>query len=248
MIPEMQQKEHFNKLATLYEAHYGDHCSQQYRLKFVYEPMFDGIELSGMKVLEAMSGSGETTAYLLARGSQVTGLDISTQGINLFRKRWPKCDSICRSILDSGLPDNSYDCIVSIGGLHHLQPNAGKAVSEIHRILKKGGRFCFSDPHTGSMPDMVRRFWYRHDHFFADNEASVHLEALKEEFATRFRFIKEVYMGNIAYLLVFNSMIFRIPLRLKPLFTPPLIVLESIINRFQGRLSSCFAVSQWQKK
>ncbi len=247
-MSEKEQKILFNEIASLYEAHYGDACSQQYRQRFINEPMFDGISLSGKKVVEAMSGSGETTGYLLSKGARVTGIDLSVAGINSFKKRWPGCSAICASILNTGFKNNAYDCVVSVGGLHHLHPSLDKAVSEIHRILKPGGYFCFSEPHTGSAPDLIRRYWYRHDNFFADNEAAINLKKLKDRFSSGFTFEKEIYMGNIAYLFVLNSLIFRIPVRIKPFYTPALLRLESMINRFQGKFLSCFAISGWRKK
>src|SRR5882672_9509044 len=78
---EQLQQEHYDKIADQYEAHYSDACSLEYRRKFIYEPMFAGLDLSGMKVLDAMCGSGQTTEYLLSRGALVTGLDLSSEVI-----------------------------------------------------------------------------------------------------------------------------------------------------------------------
>jgi 2-polyprenyl-3-methyl-5-hydroxy-6-metoxy-1,4-benzoquinol methylase len=61
---ELQQQQHYDEIAAAYEAHYSDEWSVEYRRRFIYEPMFAGIELSGMKVLDAMCGSGQTTSYL----------------------------------------------------------------------------------------------------------------------------------------------------------------------------------------
>ena len=68
---EQLQQDHYDQIADEYEAHYSDACSLEYRRKFIYEPMFEGIDLSGMKVLDAMCGSGQTTEYLLSRGALV---------------------------------------------------------------------------------------------------------------------------------------------------------------------------------
>lgn len=64
---EQLQKLHYDRIGTDYESHYGDAGSQQYRERFIHEPMFAGIELAGLNVLEPMSGSGQTTEYLLSR-------------------------------------------------------------------------------------------------------------------------------------------------------------------------------------
>src|ERR1700755_3473431 len=76
---ELLQQAHYDRIAADYETHYSDEWSVEYRRRFIYEPMFDGLRLEGMQVLDAMCGSGQTTSFLLARGTSVTGLDISNE-------------------------------------------------------------------------------------------------------------------------------------------------------------------------
>ena len=114
--------------------------------------------------------------------------------------------------------------------------------------MRPGGYFCFAEPHAGSLPELFRRQWYKHDSLFADNEAGIDMRALKNEFSSTFKFKSESYAGNAAYLLVLNSMVFRIPVSLKSFYAPALMAVESVINKLQGELSSCFVVAQWQKK
>jgi SAM-dependent methyltransferase len=248
LASEQLQKEHYDRISSAYEAHYSDAASTEYRRRFIYDPMFAGLNLAGMQVLDAMCGSGQTTEYLLAHDAIVTGLDISTEVIDSFKVRWPACHAERRSLLHSGFADNSFDCVTVVGGLHHIHPNVIAAVQEIQRILKPGGYFCFMEPHSGSLPDIVRRFWYKHDHFFSDNEASIDLERLERDFSLRFTPIRVQHLGNIAFLLVLNSLIFRIPVPAKRFYSPALLALESAINKLQGKLTSCFVIAQWQKQ
>ena len=67
------------------------------------------------------------------------------------------------------------------------------------------------EPHSGSLPDVVRKVWYRFDRFFSDNEAAIDVGRLQEDFRNAFELKKADYLGNIAFLLVLNSLIFRIP-------------------------------------
>ena len=244
---ERQQQQHYDTIAADYEAHYSDEWSVEYRRRFIYEPMFAGLNLAGLQVLDAMCGSGQTTSYLLARGANVTGLDISNEVIDTFQSRWTSANVVKRSLLDSGLPDNSFDCVAVVGGLHHIHPNMKAAVREIHRVLKPGGHFCFMEPHSGSLPDVVRKVWYRFDRFFSDNEAAIDVGVLQRDFRKSFELRKVDYLGNIAFLLVLNSLIFRIPPKSKKLFAPLLMKLEPLINKLQTKLTSCFVVTQWQK-
>ena len=245
---DQKQKVLFDRLAAQYELHYSDKWSLQYRDRFFYGPLFKGIELTGRRVLEAMCGSGQTTFYLREHGAKVTGLDISSGQIEFFRKRWTDCDGVCGSIFDTGFEDGSFDCVVVVLGMHHLHPQVEKAIDEIHRILKPGGHFCFIEPHAGSLPDVLRKIWYRLDtELFERNEGAIDIAHLESINTQRFQFVKTQYMGNAAYIFVLCSLILRIPVRLKKFYAPLLLKVESLIGRFQGKKLSCLAIGQWRK-
>jgi SAM-dependent methyltransferase len=160
------QRSHYDKIGYKYELHYSDECSQRYRKLFINEPMVEGVDLSHLNVLEAMSGSGQTTQFLSERGAKVTGLDISPKSIGRFLKRSPNCRAICASIFNTKIRDHSFDCVVIVGGLHHLHPRVNEAVDEIYRILKPGGYFLFMEPHNRSFLNLFRKLWYKFDNLF----------------------------------------------------------------------------------
>lgn len=242
------QRELFANITRRYEKHFGDKYSSQYRDLFINVPLLKGIDLAGKKVLDVMCGSGALTRALLDRGAIVTGLDISKEQIGLFRGKWPMCEGICASIFDSGIADDSFDCAVIIGGLHHLHPRASEAVGRIYRLLKPGGHFCFCEPHKGSIPDHFRRIWYSLDKLIGKNEAAIDLRGLKREFGDRFSFLSETYAGGIAFLFVYNSMVFRLPTPLKNMIAAPLINTEKAMAGLSTRMLSCIAISQWRKR
>jgi SAM-dependent methyltransferase len=249
MHAEGTQREHYNRIGADYEAQYGDPDGLAYREQFLYEPLVATLDLQGRKVLEGLSGSGHATEYLLKRKKAlVTGLDISDEAIASFKTRWPDCEAICASMTKSGLPDESFDCIVVVMGLHHLHPHLGDALHEVHRLLRKGGTFCFVEPHKESSFNQWRGIWYRHDSLFAENEESLDIEGLKREFKDLFEFKAEKHVGSIAYLLVLNSMIFRVPLWLKRLYSPAVMRLEKMLSRFHSRTLSLAVICQWDKK
>jgi len=246
---EVLQREYYNRLLRRYEAHYDDPTSQLYRQRFIFAPMFDGVEFREAQVLEAMCGSGPTTGYLLSHHASVTGLDVSDSAIDSFRARWPNCNAVRASVFNSGLPAESFDAVVIQAGLHHLHPRLDDAIDEVHRLLKPGGVFCFSEPHAGSLYDGARNLWYRLDRsIFADNEASVDLAGMKERNSQRFDFEVECYVGNIAYFLVLQSMVLRMPLMAKKYYAPALMALESMLAKFQGRRTAPLASCRWRKK
>ncbi len=247
MESEQLQRRHFDRMAQLYEAHYDDPTSAAYRRRFIHGPLFDGIDLAGARVLEALCGSGQTTPTLLERGASVTGIDISRSAIDSFERRWPQCRGLCASILESGLEDESFDCVVVEAGLHHMHPHLERCMDELHRLLVPGGILCFAEPHSGSFFDALRRVWYRRDAFFADNEEAIDVRALKVRYADRFRFRSEHYLGNVAYFGVLQSMVLRIPLGWKRYYAPLLFPIEALLTPLQGRFLSCMVTCQWQK-
>lgn len=247
MSTETRQREHYDTIGSDYEAHYDDATSQRYRDTFINDALFEGIDLRGLEVLEGMCGSGQTTRYLVERDAVVSGLDISGGQIESFTRRWPQCRGIRGSMTDSGLPDASFDCVVVVGGLHHVHPQVKDAVREIHRVLRPGGHFCFMEPHARSLPDTLRQWWYARDPLFQDNEAAIDVERLAADFDAEFTVRHAYYRGNVAYMLVYNSMVFRIPVGWKRYYAPPLHWLEHGLQRLQSRASACIAVCQWQK-
>jgi SAM-dependent methyltransferase len=248
MKPELVQKELYDRIAEDYEAHYDDEDSQRFRDRFIYPHLLGQIDFNGTRVLEAMCGSGQVTRQLMARGAEVVGLDVSQSQGQLFKAKFPQCAAVCASVTDLSFDSNSFDHIVVMGGLHHAHPRLDAAVAEIHRVLKPGGYLCFSEPHVGSLPDVIRKVWYRFDPLFLSNEASLDFVALKKRFSGSFRFGPDHFLGNIGYLLIYNSLIFRVPLWLKRAYAPAMMQVERVFSALQNRRLSCFCVSQWQKR
>lgn len=245
---ERLQADHYDRIAVGYAEHYGDKYSQEYRNRFINSHLFERLDLRGKVVLEAMCGSGETTAYLLNHGAKVIGLDVSQTEIDKFKDRWPAADGVCSSIFETNFEDESLDIVVVVGGLHHLHPHLSDAIVEMHRILKTGGYLCFAEPHKGSIFDTFREYWYRHDDLFAANEEAIDLKAMNDEFGHLFSIENEIYSGNFGYLFVLNSMVFRIPVGVKKLYSRVLLGVEKVLERYQTPRLACMAIAQWQKR
>ncbi len=244
---ELLQQQHYERIAADYDAHYNDEYSQKYMKDVVFEPMFNGIDLRNKKVLEAMCGGGQTAKYLLGKEAKVTGLDISPQQTVHFKNRHKETEVICASMLDSGIESESFDIVSVVGGIHHMPPYTDESILEIHRILKPNGFFCFMEPHSETIVERFRQAWYKRDPLFAENEAAINMSELHKKFENHFEFTKESYLGNLGYLFVLNSMVFRLPLSLKPYYSTPIIKAENILNKIFGRRLSCFVTAQWKK-
>jgi SAM-dependent methyltransferase len=250
MTNEERQREHYDNLSNDYEAHYSDYWSLRYRHWFIDRHLCQGLDLDDRHVLDAMCGPGQLTEYLHGRwpDARITGLDLSQKTLNIYAKSHPTCASKCASFLENGFSPSSFDAIFIVGGLHHIQPHVDDAILEVIRLLKPGGVFSFCEPHSSGCLDVVRRFWYKNDSLFEVNEASIDISGLKARFEDEFEFIGERYLGNIAYFLVYNSLVFRLPLLVKKFFSPPLLALEWLLKPLQSNFLSSFAVCQWRKR
>jgi len=244
---EGRQRAHYDSIGAGYEEHYSDYWSLRYRDLFINEPLTRGVELRHKRVLDAMCGSGELADYLIRQGANVVGLDISPAVIQLFRDKHQEATGLVGSIYDTGFESGSFDVVGVMGGLHHAQPNLQAAVDEIRRILRPGGWFIFAEPHAGSVMDLARRLWYRFDPLFEANEEAVDVDALEAANRGRYEFVSKRYGGGVAYLLVFNSMVFRAPHRVKALYSPAALAAERLLQPLLRRRTACMAIVQWRK-
>lgn len=101
--------------------------------------------LEGKDVLEIGLGYGTLGHLLASRGCRYAGLDIADNPVAITRYRLSLLgqdgtDRVRRgSALDIPFGDGSFDYVYSIGCLHHAG-NLLRAVSEVHRVLRPGGR------------------------------------------------------------------------------------------------------------
>ena len=97
----------------------------------------------GLQVLEIGCGLGTDGAEFAKAGADYTGVDLTEAAVDLARKRFELSDlsgkfqTADAEKLD--FADESFDIVYSHGVLHHT-PDTAQAISEIHRVLRPGGR------------------------------------------------------------------------------------------------------------
>ncbi len=108
---------------------------------------------TGLKVLEIGCGLGTDGAQFAKAGADYTGIDLTDAAIDLAQKRFDlfglagKFQTADAENLD--FDDNSFDLVYSHGVLHHT-PDTARAVKEVHRVLRPGGRVVVMLYHRGS--------------------------------------------------------------------------------------------------
>jgi ubiquinone/menaquinone biosynthesis C-methylase UbiE len=156
-------EEHFHDLKYEDPAYYPSH----YRLNptyVIFQEMKEMIRsVQGEKILEYGCGEGWTTAELLSMGSRIESFDISSVAIEHARKMLERFEGSERCNLKKmaaeslDYPDASFDVIAGFAILHHLDLN--KAIPEMYRVLKKGGRAFFAEPlGTNPIINTYRKF------------------------------------------------------------------------------------------
>jgi ubiquinone/menaquinone biosynthesis methyltransferase len=101
---------------------------------------------AGWTVLDLACGTGDLAFAAARRGGAVVGLDITPLMVELAREK-PDAAGIAWLVGDmTALPVRSdrFDLVTTGYGLRNV-PDLARALAEIHRVLKPGGRVCSLD-------------------------------------------------------------------------------------------------------
>jgi SAM-dependent methyltransferase len=103
-----------------------------------------------VSILEIGCGLG-SNAFLMATKSRmdVMGVDICQPFVEEAQKRY-QLENLSYRTLDFNRPDDlppgRFDYVVGNGILHHLYQDLDRALRNIHRLLKPGGKMVFFEP------------------------------------------------------------------------------------------------------
>ncbi|HVS20794.1 MAG TPA: class I SAM-dependent methyltransferase [Pyrinomonadaceae bacterium] len=97
----------------------------------------------GLRVLEIGCGLGTDGAQFAKAGADYTGVDLTDAAVDLARKHFEllglRGNFRTADAENLDFTDESFDLVYSHGVLHHT-PDTARAVREIHRVLRPGGR------------------------------------------------------------------------------------------------------------
>lgn len=136
--------------------------------------------VAGKRILDLGCGEGANARILARRGAKVVGIDASKEMIKLAREKekeeplgieYHVADAAQLSMLEGG----SFDIVCAFMSLMDIA-DLDRALREVSRVLKKGGRFLFSITHPcfESFQDDLgwerdeegRRLYYKVDDYF----------------------------------------------------------------------------------
>ncbi|MFY9572133.1 MAG: class I SAM-dependent methyltransferase [Blastocatellia bacterium] len=98
---------------------------------------------TGKRLIEIGFGTGTDLLEFARGGAVVTGVDLTPRSIEIARRRFEIYGFAGEFAIGDGeslsFPDASFDVAYSFGVLHHT-PDTNRAIGEIRRVLKPGGR------------------------------------------------------------------------------------------------------------
>jgi len=184
-------------------------------------------------VLDIGCGNGVSTGNMIAK--YAVGIDLSQTELSRAKKKFPKCDFLVADARKLPFKSNTFDKVIAINMLHHVQ-DPEKVLKEVYRVLKKGGKLITVDPNLTNPIGYTTRGLFK-------------LLNLKKFFPKFPQFAlgeDEYQFTKTAYYKLFDQSPFKkfkiTPHRLERIFFLGSIVIPSIVNlpfyKFTAKLVS----------
>lgn len=116
----------------------------RYKYHYYLPPLFTWMasQKPKGKLLEIGCSMGTDLLQLARSGFDVTGIDLTEEGIRLAKLRFTlynhQASLMVSDAEDLPFDDNTFDIVYSFGVLHHT-PDTQGAINEVYRVLKPGG-------------------------------------------------------------------------------------------------------------
>ncbi|MEK7142966.1 MAG: class I SAM-dependent methyltransferase [Patescibacteria group bacterium] len=146
--------------------------------------------VKGKIVLDAGCGAGYGTALLAKAGAKkVYGLDFSLKSIAYCQSHYQRSNLIFQrqDLTKIEFPDHFFDCIVIFETIEHIQ-DFQKAIGELNRVLKPGGKILISTPNKAVYSPNTKKVFYPfhyHEFYLEDFQkilACFNIESIKGQY------------------------------------------------------------------
>jgi SAM-dependent methyltransferase len=177
--------------ADEYQATHGEFLGDA---RFIWSP--EGVDeadaqvlgdVEGRDVLEIGCGAAQCARWLTTQGARAVGLDVSHRQLQHGRRidldTGVTVPTVCGTATALPFTAGSFDVVFSAFGALQFVYDAGAAVAEVARVLRRDGRFAFSVTHPirWSMPDdptaeglvVTSSYWDRTPYVEQDTGGSV---------------------------------------------------------------------------
>jgi len=213
-----RQRGHFNSIADRY--HEARQTQNHLYLKHrMWRDVFADLdELRGRRIdmLEPMCGfcdGFDIVSNHLTATFNYEGFDYSDSVVESVQRERPGIDVSRADATRYRPPENAFDLIVIIGGLHHTPRDAARIVMNLAPALRSGGIFVNFEPtHGNPIFKKVRDQIYRNNTLFDEQtEQAFPVSGLIEMFEQAgLKLRKILYPGLLSYVLYYNPDAFPI--------------------------------------
>lgn len=246
---DARQKQMFEDMHDRYSEATTDRYAEAYKEEFIYRPVLR--ELEGAKsLMELASGVGSASGWMRDHHPdlEISGCDISESAAREFTERHDR-PCFVWDLTRPIEPEETYDAVLVMGGIHHLVADLPTAFANISRLLNPGGKLIMTEPNADFVLEPLRKLWYKldTDHFDAENEHALSHPKLAKEHAGSLTPSSLSYVGGPAYFLLLQNWVLRIPNGTKKFIAPALMVAERLYHRLPGRLPFSTFVAVWEK-
>jgi ubiquinone/menaquinone biosynthesis C-methylase UbiE len=116
---------------------------QMWNYKVIHKHIVNHLpNIKNPKIIEVGCGGARNALYLALHGVDVTCVDYSPEALRLARANFDafnaKGSFLLDDLLDSNIPDNTFDCVMSFGLLEHFS-DLKPIIDSLTRIIKPGG-------------------------------------------------------------------------------------------------------------
>jgi SAM-dependent methyltransferase len=130
------------------EASVIPHTEPEFYCLRLYEHTVRDTPLAGRDVLEVSCGRGGGASFVSRtyKPQRYVGLDVSQENVRLANERNARqgLTFMIGNAERLDVPDGSFDVVINIEA-SHLYDDRGRFFTEVLRVLKPGGYFCYTD-------------------------------------------------------------------------------------------------------
>jgi ubiquinone/menaquinone biosynthesis C-methylase UbiE len=103
------------------------------------------IEAPNLRILDVGCGNGKDTAYLMAKGATVVGIDYSSQMLQEAKSHVQNGIFLLMDMRNLEFPNNTFDGVWANGCIYHVpKVELGQVLKEVIRVLRPLGILSFN--------------------------------------------------------------------------------------------------------
>jgi SAM-dependent methyltransferase len=150
----------YNKTAAKYHDHFKDEIIQKEYDRLLLDKFSDMLKINSLICDAGCGPSGHIGKYLVDKGHQFIGIDISQRCIDIATSYNPQMEFKVMDMMNTDFKDESFDAIISFYSIIYTPKTyMGTMFAEFNRILKPGGKLLVVVK-KGSNEGIIDNEWY----------------------------------------------------------------------------------------